>query len=367
MSLRAIKKSCCCELPCARDSFFEEGNIPTIITSEYEDQCGCRTCCSYPNGAYVIILAQLLTFTGFASTLVAAADCRFIDGPSDWIDDFSIQYLFNDTIPDNVENNNSTTRGLGFFAWEIMDGTCSFGYYPGFDHETVQGGEEIYIDSSVFELYYTVLVGTDWERARTMAGITAIVSLFVLIWMFSLSCMANKRRYRAVLSFLLTIVLPLFQSLSFLVFRTKFCHDHECQLSDESWRAIGAAIVYFFAGVLLCVGTTNFPGNPYTKGRHPQRCNNLLCCRNTCLQIVRDEEEDPEQMEMVDIGSRVNQQLDVLEVPVESDYFDTSLIDGTVIPATPAPMEISVASLTTTTTTTPPANGSAVSNNSKSL
>lgn len=347
MPLRTIPKSCrCCQFPCTSDAFFEEGNIPTIITSEYEDQCGCRTCCSYPNNVYTIVGAQLLTLVAYSSTLLAATKCRFVDGPSDVIDPFSVQYLFNNTIPDDVTNNNSTIRGIGFFAWEVIDGSCSFEYYATEYNSTVPG-EDVFKEAGVYNWYYTNLVGTDWETARTMTGITFFLSTSVFIWMLSFSCVAHKRRYRAILSFLLTVVLPLFQSLTLLVFRTEFCQDNDCQLSDGSWHAVGAAMVYFLAGILLCVGTSNFPGNPYTKGRRPPRCSNLLCCRNTCRQMMMDEEEEPEQFEMVATGSQLHRQVDVLEVPVERDYFDTSLIDGTAVPTTPAPVEISVASLTT--------------------
>jgi hypothetical protein len=348
-----------------RDSFFEEGNIPTIITSEYEDQYACRPCCSYPNNVLTILPAQLLTLLAFVATILAAYKCRFVTGPANVIDDFTIQYLFNSTIPVDVTNNNATTRGVGFFQWEIMDGSCSIQYYPTKYNSTDPGEGDAYINNGVLEWYYIKLVGTDWSTPQAMAGFAFCVSIFVVIWMLSLSCVAYKRRHRAILSFLLTVVLPLLQSLSMLVFRTEFCQDYDCQLSDGGWNAIGATIVYFISGILLCVGTTNFPGNPYTKGRRPPRCSKLLCCRNTCRQIVMDEEEDLGQMEMVATGSRLNQHVDVMEVPVEPDFFDTSLIDGTVIPTTPAPVEISVASLTTTTT--PPAVVDAVVSNSKTL
>jgi hypothetical protein len=373
MALRAIKKSCrCCQFPCTSDTFFEEGNIPTIITSEYEDQCGCRNCCSYPNNVYTILLVQFMTIVAYASTLVAAASCRFVNGPADVVDAFSIRFLFNNSIPGDVTNNNATTRGVGFFAWEVIDGKCAYQYYPTSYNSTVPG-EEIYVDTGVFDWYYTNLVGTNWETPRNMTGITFLLSSVVLIWVFSLSCVAHKRRYRAILSFFLAVLLPLFQSLSLLVFRTKFCQDNDCQLSDGSKNAIGSTIFYSFAGIILWVGTSNFPGNPYAKGRRTPRCINLLCCRNTRRQM--DEEEDPEQIEMVATASRLHQHVDVVEVPVESEYFDTALIDGTAVPTTPAPVEISVASLTTppeisaaSLTTSPPMiDAVAAASNSKTL
>jgi hypothetical protein len=94
MPLHAMKKSCrCCQFPCASDAYFEESNVPTIITTDYEDQCGCRVVCSYPNSVYAIAVVQLLTMVSFALFLNAALDCHFVIGPASVIDAFSVQYL----------------------------------------------------------------------------------------------------------------------------------------------------------------------------------------------------------------------------------------------------------------------------------
>jgi hypothetical protein len=175
----------------------------------------------------------------------------------------------------------------------------------------------------------------------------------------SFACMATKRHYRAILSFLLILVLPLFQSLSFLVLRTEFCEKNDCQLGGGGQLVIAAILVSFVAGILLCLGTRNFRGNPYSKGQNSQRCSNLLFFRNTFRQLVMDRNCPPEQNNAEMVAATNHQE--VMEVPVEPDFFDASLINGTAIATTPAPLEIFVASLT------PPLVIDAVASNSKPL
>jgi hypothetical protein len=351
MPLHAMKKSCqCFQFPCTSDGYFEEGNIPTIITTEYEDQCSCRIVCSYPNSLYTIIVAQLLTIASFALYLGAAMDCHFVVGPASVIDVFSVQHLqnINKTITEDDLLNNATERGLGFFSWESLDGSCA-----SCDGHKKTGG------TNTTTVTFSDLVGTNWEATQVMAIISVVLSVIAVMWMLSFSCVASKRAYRAMLSFLLIVVIPLFQSLSFLVLRTDFCEANDCQLGGGGQRVIAAIPLSFAAGILLCVGTTNFPGNPYSKGQSSQRCSNLLFCRNTCRQFVMDQtaEEEQNNADMVPSTNHA----DVVEVPVESEFFDSALIDGTAIPDTPAPVEIPVASLTT-----PPVND-VVASNSKTL
>jgi hypothetical protein len=332
MPLRAMKKSCqCCQFPCTSDAYFAESNIPAIITTEYEDQCGCRIFCSYPNNVYTILLAQVLTLVSFVFILDAASDCDFVRVPASAIDPFSTQYLLsiNKTIPEEDLTKNATERGLGLFAWESLDGSCASG------GKRDKPKNERFID----------LVGTDWKAPQVMAIISAALSAIAVLWMMSFTCVATKRRYRAMLSFLLILVLPLFQSLTFLVLRTDFCEDNDCELAAHGHSIIVAIVTSAVAGILLCVGTTNFPGNPYTKGRRSQMCSNLLFCRHTCRQMVMDPHAEIPELNSVEMDATNNHADHVVEVPVESDFFDASLIHGSAIPDTPPPVEIPVASL----------------------
>lgn len=337
---------CCCHFHCNSDAFFEESNVPAIITTKYEDQCGCRPCCSYPNNVWTILFAQLLTVVAFGFTAAAALDCQFVTVSSALIDAFTTQ-VFNETQPEGGwVNNNDTKRGLGFFGWETLDGSCAVGGESSTFHEDDES--QAYVDSTegALELYYSNLVGWDWKKPAVMAATSGILAFIAVLWIVLFTCVANQRPYRAALSFLLMVMLPLFQSLTFLVLRTDFCETNDCQLGRSGHQAIAAVLLYFCTGILLCVGTSNFPGNPYTKGGGRQRCSNLLCCRNTCRQFVMDETPEPEYgSEMVEQQHHV----DVVEVPVESEFFDTSLIDNSAAPAaTSQPLEISVASLRTT-------------------
>jgi hypothetical protein len=348
MPIRTIRKKCRhCRFPCARDAIFEENNIPTIITTEYEDQCGCRVFCSYPNNVCTIVLAQLLTLMAISFTVYTTLDCRFIKGPSAEIDAFTLQFLFNNTVPEDFEYKPSELRGLGFFSWEAMDGTCSSEYYIGSNLTYADLNNNTYsVRDIACSVYYARLVGTDWKMPRAMAVLSSVVAFVAVTWMLILSCVANKRRYRAILAILLMIVLPMVQSLTFLVFRTDYCVANDCEYGGSSRYATAAVVAYFLSGVLLCVGTTDFPGNPYTKRRRPPHCDNLLCCRNACRQLMKEPDE-PEQHQTEAVASATHPLAEVTEVPVEPDFFDTSLIDGDAVVSIPAePVEISVASLT---------------------
>jgi hypothetical protein len=315
-------------------------NIPTIITNEYEDQCGCRTCCSYPNKLWSILLAQILTLVAFAMSCIALFDCRFVlvgAAHNDIVDALSINFLWNGTIPEGIMSNNDS-RGLGFFSWETIDGSCSYGPPP-------DGWENI------FETYSSFL-GSDWKPPRAMAAVTVGMGLTVLIWMIViLSCVAHKQRYRTILAFLLIIALPLSQAMTFIALRTGFCAAIDCAIGSSGINAATAAAFYLFAGVLVFFGTSDFPGNPYRK-RPRRRCQNIFCCGHLTSNQDSNDEIDNNIGSNIEMGqNNSNNVADIVEVPVESDFFDTSLIDTNV--ASPSSV-VSVASVENTANVDPP-------------
>jgi hypothetical protein len=300
-------------------------NIPTIITSEYEDQCGCRTCCSYPNNLWSILPAQFITLVACTMSCIALADCRFVlvgAEHNNVVDAESIKLLRNGTIPEIIINS-SDPRGLGFFAWETVNGSCSYDYLPD-------------AADNVFEMYFAFL-GSDWDPARAMAGVTVGMGLTVLIWMIGiLSCVAHKQRYRTILAFLLIIVLPLFQAMALIALRTDFCTKYDCTIGSSGVNAATAAAFYLIAGILICFGTSDFPGNPYRK-RPRRRFQNLLCCGQFGSNHHSNDEIDNSFGINIEMGQHnSNNFADIVEVPVESDFFDSSLIDTNVASPTSA-------------------------------
>jgi hypothetical protein len=317
-------------------------NIPTIITSEYEDQCGCRTCCSYPNNLWSILPAQFITLVACMMSCAALFECRFVMVDierNDIADAPNNEFLWNGTITDRRElYHSNSSRGLGFFAWETIDGSCSYGPPPdGWENKLKM---------------YAAFLGSDWDPARAMAMITVGVALTVFIWMIViLSCVAHKRRYRTILAFLLIIVLPLFQAMTLIVLRTDFCCKYDCIIGSSGINAATAVAFYLIAGILICFGTASFPGNPYRK-RPRRRCQNLLCCGQFRSNQDSSDEIDNNHGSNIEMGQHnSNNFADIVEVPVESDFFDSSLIDSNVASPTSA---VAVASVDNTPNVDPP-------------
>jgi hypothetical protein len=293
--------------------------------------CGCRTCCSYPNKLWSILPAQIITLVAFAMSCTALFECRFVlvgAEHNNVVDAFSIDVLWNGTIPEGIMNN-SDPRGLGFFAWETVDGSCSYGYLSD-------------ATDNVFEMYSSFL-GSDWKPPRAMAAVSVGMGFAVLIWMICiLSCVAHKQRYRTILAFLLIIVLPLFQAVSLIALRTDFCIKY-CTIGGVN--AATAAAFYLFAGVLICFGTSDFPGNPYRKSPR-QRCQNLFCCGQFGSNQDINDEINNNLGSNIEMGQHnSNNFADIVKVPVESVFFDTSLIDTNVACPTSA---VAVASVDNT-------------------
>jgi hypothetical protein len=116
----------------------------------------------------------------------ALFECRFVLVGAEHnsvVDDFSIKLLWNGTIPEGIMNKNDS-RGVGFIAWETIDGSCSDDLPDAADN--------------VFEMYSSFL-RSDWKPPRAMAAVTVGMGLNVLIWMICiLSCVAHKQRYRTI-------------------------------------------------------------------------------------------------------------------------------------------------------------------------
>ncbi len=217
-------------------------NPPAVIARLYEDQCGCRTYCSYPNNVCAILPAQLLIAIAFASSALCYADCRLVkvpNTPENGVDVFTIKTLYNGTITADKVNNNATFRSFGTFGWEDIHSECS------------QDGE--YNDEKYPLQTYWDFVGDDFLQLVILGAVVGALGLFVLIWSICLqTCVAHKRVYHRILVALLLVVMPLLQSLMFLIHTTECCREKTCEISESSDLIIIAAVFYFLAGFLLC-------------------------------------------------------------------------------------------------------------------
>ena len=313
---------------------------PAVITKTYEDQCGCRTCCSYPNNVWALLPAQLLVAVAVASSAYSYIDCRLVkvaNTRENEIDDFTIRVLYNGTTPVGVINNNATYRSLGVFGWEDIQGDCS--HLGDFEEEGTAKHPE--------------LVGSDFVKFQVLGGVVAILGLFVFLWLVCLqSCVAHTQRYRRIVAALLIVILPLLQSLMFRILATDFCRQKNCRISDGGVIATVAVVVYFIAGIILLVGTQDFPGNPYRKrkpilptsmrrwfgertetlssGNTESRGNQMTA--NATYPRGATSPTSPDQImtttPTTEMTNYHNGFADAVEIPVESEFIDRTLIDA---------------------------------------
>jgi hypothetical protein len=310
---------------------------PTIITSNYEDQCGCRTCCTYPNYAWAVVPAQILTTIALALTSQCINGCsviKVVNTPESGTDEFIINKVFNGTIPNGRINNNATYRSLGLFTWENVDGICVDG----------ENGDDY--DWSTIRQYWRMLAG-DFERipvfvlAVVATGVAVgVFASVVFLWLVTLpTCVAHTRRHRAVLILLLTIGMPTVQPLLFLLLQTDLCRKNKCELGRWGKLSILAMFLYFFAGMILLLATKDFPGNPY-KEREPMMRFNVTSYFSPRSQVASDTGssrssnlnnqhfENVNPAPDVELTNYGNGFADAIEIPVESEFIDRTLIES---------------------------------------
>jgi hypothetical protein len=302
---------------------------PTIITSTYEDQCGCRTCCTYPNRVWAIVPAQILTAIAFVFTVKSICDCSLVqvpNTPKSGIDNFIIITVFNGTIPDGRINNNATQRALGLFTWENIDGTCR------------KNGDDY--DFSTMQRYWQMLA-SDFEGTPmfvlavvTIGVAVGMFALLVFLWMICLpSCVAHTRKHRTVLVLFLTIGLPTVHPLMFLFLHTAFCIENNCEIGRGGKYLIAAIFLYLMAGMVLLLATKDFPGNPY-KEQKPMMQFKLPSCAQPRLHVLSDSNASAQHVESVNPAPVVammnysNGFADAIEIPVDSEFINRTLIES---------------------------------------
>ena len=300
---------------------------PAVITRQYEDQCGCRTCCSYPNNVCAILPAQIIIAIAFVTSALGYTGCGLVKVPNtleNRVDAFTIESFYNGTIPVDKVNNNATFRSLGLFWWEDIQGNC------------YNEGSTDHVDAKTVQTYWD-FVQDDFFQFVILGAVVGALGVFVLIWSICLqTCVAHKRRYRRILVALLLVLLPLLQSFMFLILTTEFCREKGCEISESGYYIIIAAVFYFLAGFLLCIGTQDFPGNPYKKSKTilPLMLQRFFGQRTESSSIATSDTANRQQGQggamdtNIEMANYNNGFADAVEIPVESEFLDRTLIES---------------------------------------
>jgi hypothetical protein len=266
---------CCCCSKC------EDESNPS--------ECQCSPC-RYRNGLIPLLAAQVLIFLSFALSFYATWDCHFVtvdanlvSGILDEIERSADDFDFNLTVPSNA-----TTRGLGFFLWEGINGDCT-------PHDTEY-------TENMYDRYHDFL-GSDWNAPRAMATLATVLAFALMIWLFIFSCVAQPKAIRYGLAVVSIVLMPIFQAVPFMVLNSDFCNENDCSLGRSAKYAAGATSIYALIGVAFLF-TQTFP--------KPKPLNQVAA-------VDKDVEEPPVQ---VDAKEDV-----VEEVPADTTMQDISLVD----------------------------------------
>jgi hypothetical protein len=223
--------------------------------SNCEEKCSKAECqcspCRYRNGIIPLLVAQVLIILAFLVSLFATLDCHFVtvdaslvSGNLDAIERLSEKFDV------NIVPSNSTTRGLGFYFWEGIDGEC-----------TSQSTD--YTDN-MYDMYRDVL-GSDWNAPRGMANVTTFFAFLLLIWIFLFSCVAQPSEIRYGLAFTFLVIMTIFSSIPFMILNSDFCNDNACSVGRSAKYAAVATSLYAVIG-LTFIFTQKYPK---PKPQHP--------------------------------------------------------------------------------------------------
>lgn len=167
-------------------------------------------------------------------------------------------------------------RGVGFITFEGLDGSCYY-YY--------NDSQEDFVDANIIELIFNAYMDfltESWTGARAFAMIAPGLGWLTWLYMLSYSCSAQLQFFRYGTGVILSVLLVIFQGLTFLVFGTEWCSDKSCELSRSGGLSIGALFCYFFAGITFFL-TKDFPG--------PKEHENNIDYADATKGVVEDEEQ----------------------------------------------------------------------------
>lgn len=195
------------------------------------DDCMCG--CGYFNGAFPIMMSQLLVLSGVLFSLAALGDCAFVE--------------VSEPIGVSPNSGKFTTRRLGMLTFEKQDGQC---YFWNDEYISVEQQIQYYIDN---------VLGSDWTATINLAVTANACGILLFLYLTSYCCSSQLRPIRYATGFMLAIVTTVLQGLTFLVYGTQWCSDNGCSFSRSAGSSVGAALSYFLAGLFFCA-TTDYPG-----------------------------------------------------------------------------------------------------------
>jgi hypothetical protein len=210
-----------------------------------------------------LLIAQLLFLAAVSLSSLTVWDCQFVILESSNVGNFlqSLEITTNDhhmTKP----NINSTTHGVGFFLWEGIDGKCA-----------LQESD----NADVWYHLYQEFLGPDWYIPRIMASMSLAVSFVVLICTFIYTCVSHLKLFQYTLVFVLLAILPILQSIPFVLVRSDFCKTYDCYMGRTAHYGMGAIVLYVATGLLLLLTVNN---------NHPQEKD---------IGSIEIADDDPEQ------------------------------------------------------------------------
>jgi hypothetical protein len=165
---------------------------------------------------------NIVSLLGTFFSLAALADCSFVS-------------VFPGIAVSEGEDEVSLVTRLGFITFEHPDhGTC-YWYNEG-------GNAEDQIRD------YWDFLGSDWTVARILGGAGAAGGILFLMFSLSMCCSSHFLAVRLFMSFLLWLVLTLFQCMTFLVFSSDICTENECEFSRSAGWSVGAAACFSLSG-----------------------------------------------------------------------------------------------------------------------
>ena len=137
-------------------------------------------------------------------------------------------------------------RELGLVTFAKKDGECYF-------YNVGDGADQI-------EWYVTQFT-SDWDLARTFAGLGVAMGFFVLLYCVTFMCTAQVKPVRLILGVICQVVLVAFQGLVFLLFGSDFCDERGCSFSRTAGASIASACCYSIAGMAF-LSMKDYPGEP---------------------------------------------------------------------------------------------------------
>ena len=137
---------------------------------------------------------------------------------------------------------------VGYITFESLDGQCYW-------YNDAPTGSDVLDQMSA---YYDYL-GSDWQAGRVLAVIAVCIAWLVFMYSISFCCSSQVRAVRYFIGFVLSILLTIFQGMTFFVFGTKFCDENGCRFSRSAGFSIGAMVSYFIAGIFFFL-TSDYPG-----------------------------------------------------------------------------------------------------------